>query len=368
MFLHEREQRIGVSGAADDLVPVVLEQPREALAQEHRVPAITTRTAARRRSGFPARGAVDSQAAALRGDAIGHAGQARAGVGAAPPTPSSVTTSRRARPVRLVRTVTCDGEPCLTALVTASQAMKYAAASTSGGARSPDASTATGTAAPRARSSSAAASPSSRRGDGRRPRSCAGRRSWPPPRRPPRRSSGPGPSPRGQRALDPAQRDPERHEALLGSVVQVALKPPPLRVPGLRDPRARGLDLGQLQTQSTRSRPSSTATAAASRTPRRRSGRRASTGSCSSMPSSRIDVRARPSAGTAWTQPPDDVGERAGLRQAEQHLGRGSASATASTAPTSSGSACPSRTSSRKPRTRRMPSKRARANRRSTVC
>ena len=53
----------------------------------------------------------------------------------------------------------------------------------------------------------------------------------------------------GQRALQPPQHDAERHEPLLRAVVQVALEPPPLLVTGLRDPRARGLDLGELQAQ-----------------------------------------------------------------------------------------------------------------------
>ena len=53
----------------------------------------------------------------------------------------------------------------------------------------------------------------------------------------------------GQRALQPPQHDPERHEPLLRAVVEVALEPPALLVAGLRDPRARRLDLGQLEAQ-----------------------------------------------------------------------------------------------------------------------
>src|SRR5262249_32632953 len=86
----------------------------------------------------------------------------------APPTPSSATLGRRTPSKRFAVTTTPHGDACLTALVTASHATKYATASISGGARSPDASTSTGTVAPRARSSNAADSPSSSRG-GRTP-------------------------------------------------------------------------------------------------------------------------------------------------------------------------------------------------------
>ena len=53
----------------------------------------------------------------------------------------------------------------------------------------------------------------------------------------------------GQRALQPPQHDAERDEPLLRAVVQVALEPAALGVAGLRDPRARRLDLGELQPQ-----------------------------------------------------------------------------------------------------------------------
>ena len=98
MFRDEREQRVGVAGAADDLVPVVLEQPREALAQEHRVLGDYDAHGSSTSMPVPrARGAVDVAAAALRGDAIGACRRSPVPASAAaPPTPSSVTVRRRA--------------------------------------------------------------------------------------------------------------------------------------------------------------------------------------------------------------------------------------------------------------------------------
>jgi hypothetical protein len=46
------------------------------------------------------------------------------------------------------------------------------------------------------------------------------------------------------------QRQPDRDEPLLGSVVEVALQPPALLVAGRNDSGPRGLDLGELATQS----------------------------------------------------------------------------------------------------------------------
>ena len=81
----------------------------------------------------------------------------------APPTPSSATVTCSVPLSWTARTVTLDGDPCLTAFVRASHATKYAAASTLAGARSPLASTSTGTGEVLARSRKAAASPSSSR-------------------------------------------------------------------------------------------------------------------------------------------------------------------------------------------------------------
>ena len=83
---------------------------------------------------------------------------------------------------------------------------------------------------------------------GRRRRSGAGRRS---PRRPRRRSG--RARARGSAPRAAAERwsrrscDAERDEPLLRAVVQVALEPAALLVAGLDDPRARRLDLGELQ-------------------------------------------------------------------------------------------------------------------------
>ena len=50
-----------------------------------------------------------------------------------------------------------------------------------------------------------------------------------------------------KRALQPSQHDPERHEPLLGAVVQIALEPPALLVAGPHDPGSRLLHLGELE-------------------------------------------------------------------------------------------------------------------------
>ena len=105
-----------------------------------------------------------------------------------------------------------------------------------------------------------------------------------------------------ERALQAPQHDAERDEPLLRAVVQVALDPPPLLIAGLGDPRARGLDLGQLQPQ---------LDAQAGELDRHRGGvehaaqqvRRAS-GACSSTPRSRpITERSRPSSGSSTACP-----------------------------------------------------------------
>ena len=193
----EREQRVGVAGPADDLVPGVLEQPGEALRAAARCPRRSRRARQLHRDPRSRAGrAVDGQRPALRGDPVEHPRQP-----ASRPTaprrrrrrrrPAGAARRRRARPRR-----TRVGDACLTALVSASQATKYAAASTSGGARSALASTSTGTPAPRARSVSAAASPSSSRG-GRTPAAIVRRSAIaPPPRRPRRRARGRASAPR----------------------------------------------------------------------------------------------------------------------------------------------------------------------------
>ena len=53
----------------------------------------------------------------------------------------------------------------------------------------------------------------------------------------------------GELVLRVAQRETDRHEPLLGAVVEVALDAPTLLVGGRHDPRPRRLDLGQLATQ-----------------------------------------------------------------------------------------------------------------------
>ena len=50
-----------------------------------------------------------------------------------------------------------------------------------------------------------------------------------------------------QRALQPSQHDPERHQPLLRAVVQIALEPPALLVAGPHHPGSRLLHLGKLQ-------------------------------------------------------------------------------------------------------------------------
>ncbi len=55
---------------------------------------------------------------------------------------------------------------------------------------------------------------------------------------------------RAEFVLCVTQRQPDRDEPLLGSVVEVALEPPALLVAGRDDSGPRGLDLGELATQS----------------------------------------------------------------------------------------------------------------------
>ena len=202
--------------------------------------------AAPRRSAFPRRAASRSRSS-RPGRRRDPPCRARA---TAPPTPSSAIVIRSTPFVRAVSTTTREGDPCLTALVSASQATKYAVASTSGGARSGVAVTSTGIAAPRARSASAAARPSSSRG-GRTPggdRAQVGDRG---------RDLGDGGVERRdehlrlarERALQAPEHDAERDQPLLRAVVEVALEPSAFLVAGLGDPRAGGLHLGQLQPQ-----------------------------------------------------------------------------------------------------------------------
>ena len=55
---------------------------------------------------------------------------------------------------------------------------------------------------------------------------------------------------RAELVLCVTQRQPDRDEPLLGSVVEIALQPPSLLVAGRDDSEPRGLDLGKLTTQS----------------------------------------------------------------------------------------------------------------------
>src|SRR6478735_1304101 len=122
---YERQQRVGVPRAADDLVPGVLEQAGEALAQQHGVlgdhDAHGSSTAIRVPAPAGLSSASDPPWAATR-SAI--PASPEPAPGDAPPTPSSLTTSRSTPLARAACTDTRDGAPCLTALVIASQAMK----------------------------------------------------------------------------------------------------------------------------------------------------------------------------------------------------------------------------------------------------
>ena len=247
----QREQRVGVARAADDLVAGVLEQPGEALAQEHGVlgdhDAHGSCTAIR----VPAPGGLSMAS-------VPPWAATRSACPAGPCRPPVARRRRRRRrsssrstpSSRAVSTATRVGDACLTALVSASQATKYAAASTSGGARS-------GVGVDLDRDGRAARQVGQRGGEPlvepRRPdaggdRAQVGDRG---------RDLVDGGVERGlehprlarQRALQPAQHDAERDEPLLRAVVQVALDPAALLVAGLGDPRARGLDLGELQPQ-----------------------------------------------------------------------------------------------------------------------
>ena len=55
---------------------------------------------------------------------VAEACQTRIRAGAAPPTPSSATTTRRVPPWRSMRTVACDAAACLTTFVSASETRK----------------------------------------------------------------------------------------------------------------------------------------------------------------------------------------------------------------------------------------------------
>ena len=126
MLADQREQRLGVAGAADDLVAGVLEQPGEPLAQQHGVlgdhDAHGSSTATR----VPAPGGLSIASvppwAATRSRIPA---SPRPPPRAAPPTPSSATT----QPQHAVARAVCDdhaatASACLTALVSASQATK----------------------------------------------------------------------------------------------------------------------------------------------------------------------------------------------------------------------------------------------------
>ena len=189
------------------------------------------------------------------------------------------------------------------------------------------ASSSTGTAAARARSSSAAVRPSSSRG-GRRPAAIV-RRSPIVAATSSTAASNAGREDlrlSGQRALQPAQHDPERHEPLLRAVVQVALEPPALLVAGLRDPRARRLDLGELEAQLD---PQAAELHRHRRgVEHRRAARRAaaaSAGSWSSTPTSRWSCPIARAGAAVVGQRVEDVAVavrvRAGLGEAEDHLG-----------------------------------------------
>ena len=124
MLADHRQQRLGVADAADDLVAGVLEQPREPLAQQHRVlgdhDAHGSSTAIRVPTPAGLSTASVPPWAATR-SAIPDSPVPAAGE--APPTPSSLTTRRSTPSARAAWTDTREGDACLTALVSASQAM-----------------------------------------------------------------------------------------------------------------------------------------------------------------------------------------------------------------------------------------------------
>ena len=223
------------------------------------------------------------------------------------------------------------------------------------------ASTTTGTAAPRARSASAAASPSSRRG-GRTPAAIV-RRSAIVAATSSTAASNAGASTlrvARERALEPAEGDAERDEALLRAVVQVALEPAALLVARLGDPRARGLDLGELEPQLHAQPPQLDGDGRGVEHAAQQvgaAGQRRVVQEHADLAADRADRGPRARHRGA---PPRDG--RAGRRRRSVSGSRkktsapGSSSATASTAPTSSGSARPARTSSRKACTSATPS------------
>ena len=140
------EQRLGVADAGDDVVTGVLEQAGEALAQEdgvlrdHDPHGIATSTRVPSPRGLTISSVPPCAATRSRRPARPDPRRTTA-----PPTPSSATVTCSVPLSWTARTVTFDGDPCLTAFVSASHATKYAAASTLAGARSPLASTSTGT-------------------------------------------------------------------------------------------------------------------------------------------------------------------------------------------------------------------------------
>ena len=121
----QREQRVGVAGAPDDLVAGVLEQAGEALAQEDGVlgdhDAHGSSTAIR----VPAPGGLSMAS-------VPPCAATRSSIPAGPcPPPARRRRRRRRRPAarrtpfsRAVSTTTRVGDACLTALVSASQATK----------------------------------------------------------------------------------------------------------------------------------------------------------------------------------------------------------------------------------------------------
>ena len=152
----------------------------------------------------------------------------------APPIPSSVTSTATLPLTRLTSIVTRDACACLTTLASASDATKYAVASTGAGSRSPQAVTTTGTGARRARAPSAGASPllgEDRRVDSPRERAqlvqCVDGLGV----RVSEQVVDCGATVR-QLVARELERQPDAEQALLGAVVQVALESTPLGVAG----------------------------------------------------------------------------------------------------------------------------------------
>ena len=120
------EQRFGVAHPRDDLVPGVLEQPREPFAQEDGVLGDHDPHGISASIRVPAPGGLWMSSvppwASTRSVRPIEPGAAAPRV--APPMPSSTTTSLSAPSTTVASTRTCDGDACLTALVTASQTTK----------------------------------------------------------------------------------------------------------------------------------------------------------------------------------------------------------------------------------------------------